>query len=830
LRGVQFLAAASISIWASSECPVLAQTPLPTTDLPRIDVEASSGARSDLAPDSVTNFARVSPSSRPHVETFTRDDIEELKPTNVYDLLSHGTGLLPTYQGRKLSFTVNMRGDSNYGFIIDGAYVPMQTAGRLLQVMPVTEIEQVDVVRDSTALMLGPLVNVNSPSGALNSGFIVIRTHSPAKNEAEVRAAVESYGTVASNVYGGSVFTGGLNSPSGYIAGLISQKRSDGPAGYNMWSNSQSAFLKFGLTVGILETNLSVFGDNARYGFERARPDQVTANYADQRWSYAPINSTLITSDSTFHWNGNNSTLFNASYNLVNAQNIQGSYSSNSIGSNQDRVYSLNANLRHSFQYKDTLIQAGSEFLYYYTPTGQLAHAGYVDKEKSISAYVNAEQKLFEGRLTLDASARVDDHTIIKSVDIYNRGSGPTATQAPTEETITTTVTEPVTTTVVNDTTTVVTPISTTTSTVTRPASGPGSGTGTGGGQGGGNPAQFYTYTTTTVTTYNISTTTNGVTTNSVSPAVTTTTTVTAPTSRVNPANPVTTTTTVTTGGTAPVSATTQTTSSTTTNVTTTTTSTTAATYQYFYNRRLPLAKSYSGGAAFRLLPQLLMTGRFSHTEQGGLANVISASGEPLNPESQNKWEIGLVAPIAPWLKTVFNLFDIRIDNNKVPVSYTPINGITTPLWAETDTHRRGFELIGEGVLMNSEDFGQTSYKASWMHMLSVSSSRIAAYPKTIAHDVANGSLTHRWREYSGTVALTYVAPYWSNFNSLDGGYHSVGNFVTVNLQLARTFDLPGTRAKWSVYGRNLTSRKYETTYGFPSWGAVYGSELSFTF
>jgi hypothetical protein len=329
-----------------------------------------------------------------------------------------------------------------------------------------------------------------------------------------------------------------------------------------------------------------------------------------------------------------------------------------------------------------------------------------------------------------------------------------------------------------------------------------------------GNPYQFYIYPTVTTTNYTTTTTTNGITTTSTGQSVTTVNTRQTP-----PLNQSTTTVT----GTVPAGVAAGSSS-------TGAPANTTASLPYFRDRWLPLAKSFSGGAALKILPQLVATARFSHTEQGGLANIISASGQPLDPENQNKWEIGLSAPVSAAFKPGFNMFDIKIDNDKVTTAYQAINGYETPLWSETNTERFGFELLGEGVFTAKEELGQTAYRASWMHLMSVKSSTLAAYPATISHDVVNGTFIQKWHDFSFTAAVNYVAPYVSNFNSYDGGYHSVGNFVTVNLSLAHSFIFNDRKATLTAYGRNITDRKSETVYGFPSWGAVWGSELAFAF
>ncbi|HYP57138.1 MAG TPA: hypothetical protein VEQ35_02515, partial [Beijerinckia sp.] len=109
-------------------------------------------------------------------------------------------------------------------------------------------------------------------------------------------------------------------------------------------------------------------------------------------------------------------------------------------------------------------------------------------------------------------------------------------------------------------------------------------------------------------------------------------------------------------------------------------------------------------------------------------------------------------------------------------------------------------------------------------------SSTLAVYSQTIPRNLVDFTLTQSYEAWSGTLSLIYVSPYMSNFNSADGNYHPVGNFVVVDLNLGRSFSLGPAQAKLSVFGRNITNRKYETVYGYPSWGAVYGSEMTVRF
>ncbi len=707
----------------------VAQTSSVNIDPITIEATTDNGpfSRTDLKPDSTSNLARVAPSSRPHTETFTRADIENLKPRDIYDLLSHATGVLPTYQGRKLSNNLQIRGDSNYGFIIDGAYMPLATAGRVLQSLPVAAIEQVDIIRDPTALTLGPMTNIDSASGALNSGFIVIRTHRPARTEGQFRARVENFGTFTSSGYAGTTFIDGPNEPSAYVSGLLAYRKSNGPSGYNAWNDTQSSQVTGGVINGGFRTDFSIFQDHARYGFQRATAGENTATLVAQQWSYSPIDTLVATSNSLFTWDAINSTTLVLSYNLVSANNIQASYNNNTITSNFDRTYIFNVNMRHNVNLGDTLLQLGTQYLTYDSPNGQLFYSGYAHSESILSGYGNLEHKFFNDALTLDASARVDDRTINQGIDLYNMGSGSGNNSS---------------------------------------GSGSGSGSGTGGGTGAGNG------------------TGSG-------------------------------------KGTSSSSGTT--------------------TYSYFYNRQLPLALNYAAGGAWKVLPQLLATARYSHTEQAGLPmTVITTNGTTLSPETQNKWEVGIDAPIAPYFQPGFNYFDVHVANDKTPTSYQTINGYQTAIWSQSDTHRSGFELLAHGTVLptdwfgkdyaNPNDLGPMTYRASWMHLGQASSSSIAVYGATLARDIVNFTLTQSWDSFSGTVALNYFSPYLSNFNSADGGYHQVGDAVVIDLSCSYGFKLGLSDTRISVYGRNITDRKYQTVYGYPAWGATYGGELVISF
>ena len=99
------------------------------------------------------------------VQTFTREDIKSMPVRNAYEVLDMAAGVFLQTQGRKAPNMLSMRAGSNLGIILDGALIPSPSAPKILAGLPLSAIEQIDVVRDSSALNLGPL---SAPIGAMS--------------------------------------------------------------------------------------------------------------------------------------------------------------------------------------------------------------------------------------------------------------------------------------------------------------------------------------------------------------------------------------------------------------------------------------------------------------------------------------------------------------------------------------------------------------------------------------------------------------------------------------------------------------------------------------
>ena len=166
-----------------------------TLTLPTVPVTGAK-ARADLAPADVRNPFRTTLSSVNHTQTIGRDEIEQLRPRDVFELLNNASGVVATQGSRKGFSGLTIRGDSNFRWIVDRIYLQPTMASRILRSLPVMAIEEVKVVRGGSALTLGPMVGSASPGGAPVDGFVIVRTRKPAKAEMQLRAATESNETV----------------------------------------------------------------------------------------------------------------------------------------------------------------------------------------------------------------------------------------------------------------------------------------------------------------------------------------------------------------------------------------------------------------------------------------------------------------------------------------------------------------------------------------------------------------------------------------------------------------------------------------------------------
>lgn len=333
----------------------------------------------------------VPESSQLQTEVFTRQDIEAIKPESVLDVLQFAPGIEITYQGRKQFDFTNIRGQGSLGLIIDGTYIPSGPfTQRILATMPVDNIESMTIVRDATALTLGPLTNFGSNNGSSNQGFIVIKTKRASKLEGGFTASYGSFQTQKEYVYQGAKV-----SDFDYRLGYTHQE-SAGKANWYNGMRNDSLNLRVGYTGKAI--NGDVFCFTSRGMREMQRGEAYNNTLSNAKWKYDPMISTLVGVNLSKPWNARNTTTLGYSFNKVDFDFMSSTFTNPSVVNTTkiETEWGQAFDLRHVVAFDHNTLRVGGQLL----------------SQKTIqdmySLYAHDEHRLFGDRLTVDAGIRAD--------------------------------------------------------------------------------------------------------------------------------------------------------------------------------------------------------------------------------------------------------------------------------------------------------------------------------------------------------------------------------------------------------------------------------------
>lgn len=393
-------------------------------DVAEADSEARLETVTVLGDDTNTaNPVRLPVSARISSQTLTAEDIVRIQPADVFDLLNVGTGVFTTTTGKKAPSNLNIRGDGNFVFVIDGAYMPSFLASRVLKTLPVIAIEEVRIVRSSTALTLSPLVGLVSPSGAPNNGFIVVRTRQPRETERLARAFIGEHDSYEAGLRLGTTFS--LGNGEGYVNGVASYATTEGPDGMNLFRDSHSVAVRAGYAGEQFKLDASLIQTWAAFGFQRSTQKLRDSTY-NARWTMDPLDTTTVSLNGEFRWNDQNTTIASVANTTSDGTFRQASYVSPVVTVLDNDNELTNFNLRHTLSFGGTKITGGGDFVSWHTPTDQFYYEGLEREDEVFGYFLQAEQGLLDDRLNLDVGGRIDQVTIVTGFDYYLAGRGPT--------------------------------------------------------------------------------------------------------------------------------------------------------------------------------------------------------------------------------------------------------------------------------------------------------------------------------------------------------------------------------------------------------------------
>lgn len=391
-------------------------------------VVSTDRGRSELSPQSARNPFRMAKSSELQTQVITREEIETLRPSDVFELLNNATGTLSTEGSRKGFSNLNIRGDSNFIWIVDGAYLQANMAGRLMKNIPVMAIEEVQVVRGGTALTMGPMTGSASPGGAPVDGFVIVRTRKPQRNEAQARLAMESNDTVQAGLWLGRRV--GEVESKGYVAALVNYSDTNGPgekldngASYNVWRKSSSGLIKAGFERDGWLFDLMAYKDNGQFGIPNANlhfgpTGNPPVRGTNGDWRVDPSQTDLWVISGSKSWTSAQTTVFNLSHASSHQVLL-----TPTVNLNDNKTTHLN--LRQHMDFGKTRMVLGGDFLHWHNPSGMNYFEGIEREEKTQGLFATVEHKLMDDRLTLDAGLRRDKVKVLHGLDYYTPGVQP---------------------------------------------------------------------------------------------------------------------------------------------------------------------------------------------------------------------------------------------------------------------------------------------------------------------------------------------------------------------------------------------------------------------
>ena len=394
--------------------------------LKTIDVSGQSVAP-EYMPESPRNPLRLPTSSTSHTQLITREEIEELRPRDVFELLNSGTGVIATQGSRKGFSGLTIRGDSNFRWIVDGAYLQPNLAGRIMKNLPVMAIQEITVVRGASALTMGPMTGSASPGGAPVDGFVIVKTRKPSRSEGQARLAVESFDTVQAGVWLGKTMKG--EDSKSYVAGLINYADTNGPtdlldngAGYNVWRESTGGLFKAGIDKAGWLLNFMAYKDEGSFGIPNANNHFTSgtppAFGTNGNWRIDPTETDIYVLSGSKQWNPGHTTLFNLS--RTDSHQIL-TTTTDALNDNENTHF----NLRHNMDLGNTRVMLGGDYQHWNNPSGMNYFEGIPREEKTHGWFGQIEHKLMDDRLALDASYRSDTVKVVRGLDYYTAGAQP---------------------------------------------------------------------------------------------------------------------------------------------------------------------------------------------------------------------------------------------------------------------------------------------------------------------------------------------------------------------------------------------------------------------
>lgn len=357
------------------------------------------------------------------IDKLTQEEIAISNPKNVLDAVNMTIGSNVQFQGRKNSAIITFRGSSNiysaaaFGVILDGALLAPMSSLRMMESLSMDVVESIEVIRDASALTLGPIAGFGTPNGSPTLGFIVIKTKLPKDNGGSAKFAYESFDTKKADIS-----YGGINDKIFYLAS-VDGLATHGRDGFNTAEERGSVFLRSGYVGDDFTAIISAY--YASSDKETQKATNPLSSVTASEWKYEPMKNEFI------------SAIFEKDFNSKNRTTLQLSHTKASWNQDFDRTNPSTAypyyfkgtqstdsiDLRHATKIADTTLKFGAQAMFYDAPNGELFYEGYQRKEQVYGFFAHASHPFIDDKLIIDTSIRLDKKHIDSSIERYDPNS-----------------------------------------------------------------------------------------------------------------------------------------------------------------------------------------------------------------------------------------------------------------------------------------------------------------------------------------------------------------------------------------------------------------------
>ena len=331
-------------------------------------------------------------------EVITRDTIESLNPSDLFDLLQYASSVFIQRQGRKAPAWVKVRGNRALGIIIDGVYVPAAVTSRILATLPVEAIERIRIVRDSAALNLGPLPNgTGGLLGGDDAGYLVIETRLPSKaSEGIIALQAENFGRSHLSA------VMGMLEANGYLSLIADYDKSEGDPDWTTGFDKRSLYARGGFFVGDWSFDLQGFVTDSTTELQRSSSPGVS----DAKWSYDPMTIGELSGRLAYS-SSHGVTSLSYAHSDLDAKLQQESWSNPAYHATELQKESFDhLRLDHAMDFNTHTLRAGVEGIRWHTPTGEYFYTGWEKKERTGGIFV--QDAWSRGDFDFDAGMRLD--------------------------------------------------------------------------------------------------------------------------------------------------------------------------------------------------------------------------------------------------------------------------------------------------------------------------------------------------------------------------------------------------------------------------------------